>query len=70
MALYSSAIVMRGKFVSSQNYYCEAEGWPSFICILFYYIYILCLLLYAYMHFINEAFCHSGSPFVASTASP
>ena len=37
MALYSSAVVMKGfnsnrKAVLSRNCYCESKGWPSYMC--------------------------------------
>ena len=37
MALYYSVVVMKGfnssrSLFFSRNYYCEAEGWPSFKC--------------------------------------
>ena len=62
MALYFSAVVMKGfyssKVVFSQN--CEAEGWPSFKSI----------ATHLPTHFYKEALCLSDSPFVASTTSP
>ena len=62
MAFYSGAIVMKdfnsSRNFLSQNYYCEAEGWPSFKCV----------AMHLPTHFINKALYLSGSPMIASTA--
>ena len=54
----SSSFLIVVEVVLSRNYYCEAEGWPSF--------------KYVATHsltFISEVLRLSGSPFVASTVS-
>ena len=47
VALYSRTVVMKGfntssKVVLSRNYYCKAEGWSSFKCV------VMHLLTYYY----------------------
>ena len=59
-ALYSSAVVKKGFNSSIKLFYCEAEGWPSFRCI----------ITNRPLTIINEVLRLSGSPFVAITASP
>ena len=57
-ASYSSAVLANENSRKLQNYYYEAEGWPSFKSVATHSL------------LINEALRLSGSPFVASTMSP
>ena len=65
MALYSSAVVMKG-FTSRRNLF-QAEIVTVKLKVSLLLNVSLCIRP---LTFINEALCLSGSPFVASTASP